>query len=68
MRVADMRVLGRWLGVEFAEQRVAHNLATYAPILAEISKLRELDLSEVHPVVVFDPARAYAGPSTTDEA
>jgi uncharacterized Ntn-hydrolase superfamily protein len=64
---ADMRVLGRWLGVECAAQRVAHNLATYAPILAEISKLRELDLSEVHPVVVFDPARAYAGPSTTGE-
>jgi hypothetical protein len=47
---------------------VAHNLATYAPILAEISKLRELDLSEVHPVVVFDPARAYAGPSAKGEA
>ncbi|MEA3095146.1 MAG: hypothetical protein QOJ04_6488, partial [Caballeronia sp.] len=65
---ADMKVLGRWLGVEFATQRVAHNLATYAPILAEISKLRELDLSEVHPVVVFDPARAYAGPSAKGEA
>ncbi|MEA3113193.1 MAG: hypothetical protein QOG58_2992 [Caballeronia sp.] len=65
---ADMKVLGRWLGVGFATQRVAHNLATYAPILAEISKLRELDLSEVHPVVVFDPARAYAGPSAKGEA
>jgi hypothetical protein len=64
----DMRVLGRWLGVEFAAQRVTHNLDTYAPILAEISKLRELDLSEVHPVVVFNPARAYAGLSSTGES
>jgi hypothetical protein len=65
---ADMRLLKRWLGVEFTAPRVAHNLATYAPILAEISKLRELDLSAVHPVVVFDPARAYAEPSTGGEA
>jgi uncharacterized Ntn-hydrolase superfamily protein len=65
---ADMRVLGRWLGVEFAAGRVAHNLAAYASILAEISKLRELDLSDVHPVVVFDLARAYTGLSTTGGA
>jgi hypothetical protein len=65
---ADMKVLGRWLGVEFAPERVAHNLTAYASILAEITKLRELDLSEVHPAVVFDPARAYAGPSVKGEA
>jgi hypothetical protein len=58
-----MQVLGRWLGVEFAADRIAHNMATYRPILAEITKLRELDLSALHPAVIFDPARSYTEPS-----
>jgi uncharacterized Ntn-hydrolase superfamily protein len=61
----DAKVLGQWMGVEFAANRAAHNLTTYRSILAEISKLRELDLSTLHPAVVFDLARAYAAPTTT---
>jgi uncharacterized Ntn-hydrolase superfamily protein len=62
----DLKVLSQWLGVEFAADRAAHNLATYRSILAEINKLRELDLSAVHPAVVFDVARAYGAPVTKD--
>jgi hypothetical protein len=48
------------LGIEFAPERVAHNLAVYRTIAEEISRLREIDLSERHPAVIFDPLRAYA--------
>jgi uncharacterized Ntn-hydrolase superfamily protein len=55
----EARVLSRWLGAEFAPQRVAHNLAVYRSIFEEISKLRTLDLAGQHPAIVFDLARAY---------
>ncbi len=65
----EVQWLGQWLGVEFAADRAAHNLDAYRPILAEIRKLRELDLSALHPAVIFDPVRAYAQPSSaTDDA
>jgi hypothetical protein len=47
------------LGVAFDERRLGENIAAFAPILDEIRKLRSLDLTEVHPVVVFDPAQGY---------
>ncbi len=31
----------------------------FAPVLAEIRKLRELDLTEVHPPIIFDPSLPY---------
>jgi len=34
-------------------------LNTYRSILAEIKKLRELDLTDVHPAVIFDPTAPY---------
>jgi hypothetical protein len=30
-------------------------LDAFAPILREISKLRRLDLTDIHPAVIFDP-------------
>ena len=56
---ADAAVLSQWMGVAFAEDRIHHNLTTYRSILGEISKLRELDLSSLHPAVIFDPARGF---------
>jgi hypothetical protein len=55
----DASVVSRWLGADFAAGRVEHNFDVYASILAEISKLRTLDLAEQHPAIVFDLARAY---------
>jgi uncharacterized Ntn-hydrolase superfamily protein len=49
--------LARWMGVEFAAERVAHNLSVYRTILDEIRKLRTLDLSARHSAIVFDVAR-----------
>jgi uncharacterized Ntn-hydrolase superfamily protein len=64
----DAKVLGQWLGVDFVADRATHNLATYRSILVEINKLRELDLSAVHPAIVFDVARTYAARVTKERA
>ena len=47
------------LGIGPESERLAGNLAAFRPILAELLKLRSVDLSEVHPAVVFDPFLPY---------
>lgn len=47
------------LGVDFAPRRLDDNLNAFADILQAIRRLRELDLTEVHPVVVFDPVGGH---------
>jgi hypothetical protein len=47
------------LGITLADERLKEVLAAYADILAAITKLRGLDLSETHPAVIFDPAAGY---------
>ncbi|CAA0128681.1 Uncharacterised protein [Starkeya nomas] len=47
------------IGLERDPRRVTHLLAQFKPVLAEIDKLRALDLSDVHPPVVFDPSLPY---------
>ena len=51
--------LARLTGSPLRAERLSAVLAAYAPILAEIARLRELDLYEVHPAVVFEPTAAY---------
>jgi len=43
------------LGISLKPERVEENLKAYADILQEIAKLRTLDLSDVHPAVIFSP-------------
>ena len=52
--------IGELFGVDFSPERLGQNLAAYRDILAEIRKLRELDLTDIHPVVLFDPGAAFA--------
>jgi len=47
------------LGVEHTPERLAENLESYRGILEEIRKLRELDLTEVHPAIIFEPTAPY---------
>ena len=47
------------LGVDVTSQRLSENLASYQDILGEIRKLRELDLTDVHPAIVFEPTSVY---------
>lgn len=54
-------LLRELFGIGPESERLDENLAAYASILEEIKKLRVLDLSDVHPVVVFDPSIPYRG-------
>ena len=47
------------LGVDLDAARLDANLQAFADILAAIRRLRECDLTDVHPAVVFDPAGGY---------
>lgn len=53
------------LGLDLPPERVAEGLAAFADILAELRKLRRLDLTETHPAVIFDAAAAFGGESET---
>jgi len=47
------------LGVYVTAERLQDNLESYRSILAEIQKLRSLDLTDIHPTVIFEPTAAY---------
>lgn len=49
------------IGIDVPPERLAENLAAYRDILAEIRKLQSLDLTDVHPAIVFDAAAGYEG-------
>ena len=48
-------ILQHVLGTAHPAQRLTEVLAAYEDILREIGKLRDLDLTDIHPAVVFDP-------------
>jgi len=47
------------LGLDLPPERLQEVLAAYRDILAEVNKLRTLDLTDVHPAVVFEPTAPY---------
>lgn len=47
------------LGLALTPERLDEVLAAYRDILEDIRKLRELDLTDVHPAVVFEPTAPY---------
>lgn len=47
------------IGLDLPDARLDEELAAFADIAAAIRKLRALDLTEVHPVVIFDPTLPY---------
>ena len=46
---------GELFAADFESSRLKSNLEAFQPVLSEIKKLRTLDLSDVHPGVVFAP-------------
>lgn len=46
-------------GVDLDDERLDALVPELEGILREVRKLRELDLTEEHPVVVFDPMTVY---------
>lgn len=53
--------LRRVTGLPFDDARMTELLEKYGPMLAEIEKLRSLDLKDVFPAVRFDPETASRG-------
>ena len=51
----ELQKLVEALGVELPSERRAAVLAAFQPVAEEIAKLRDLDLTDVHPAVVFSP-------------
>ncbi|KAA0110510.1 DUF1028 domain-containing protein [Methylobacterium sp. P1-11] len=47
------------IGLRQEPGRTAHLLARFAPVLTEIARLRDLDLADIHPPIVFDPTLPY---------
>lgn len=46
-------------GLDLPPERLQEVLAAYADILREIEKLRGLELTDVHPAIVFEPTAPY---------
>jgi len=46
-------------GTPVGRERLQEVITAYEPILSEIAKLRELDLTEVHPAIIFEPTAVY---------
>lgn len=53
------------LGIDLDPERREAVLKAYADVLVEIRKLRALDLTDVHPCVIFEPTAAYRRSSGT---
>jgi putative NADH-flavin reductase len=47
------------LGTSLSDERFREILAAFDDVLAEIRKLRSLDLKDVHPAVIFEPTAPY---------
>jgi hypothetical protein len=47
------------LGAGVSPARLAENIETFSDILEEIRKLRTLDLTDIHPPLLFDPTAVY---------
>jgi len=47
------------LGTSLSDERFSEVLAAFDDVLAEIRKLRSLDLKDVHPAVIFEPTASY---------
>ena len=54
----ELEMLVEALGIQLEKERRSAVLAAFQPMAQEIAKLRSLDLTDVHPAVVFSPVPA----------
>ena len=47
------------LGLDLSPERLGEVLHAFRAVLEEIQKLRQLDLTDLHPAVIFEPTAAY---------
>jgi len=56
---ADIDPYKELFALDLPPERLQEVLAAYGDILGEINKLRDLDLTDVHPAIVFEPTAPY---------
>ena len=54
----ELETLVAALGIELEKERRSAVLAAFQPVAQEIAKLRSLDLTDVHPAVIFSAVPA----------
>jgi hypothetical protein len=54
-----LALLAQVCGTPLEPQRLRALLADCRPILDEIARLREVDLADLHPALIFDPTAPY---------
>ena len=59
MAERDMPRLQEVIGLDVPDEELAGELVAFADIAAAIRSLRALDLTEVHPVVIYDATIPY---------
>ncbi|MBF6570754.1 MAG: hypothetical protein IVW54_17955 [Candidatus Binataceae bacterium] len=47
------------LGLDLPPERLSEVLQAFRAVLDEVEKLRQLDLTEIHPAIIFEPTAAY---------
>ena len=47
------------LGLDLPPERLAEVLNAFRGVLEELRKLRALNLTEIHPSIIFEPTAAY---------
>ncbi len=62
-----MDLLKEISGLRLDDERMGKVLEAYRPVLKEIEKLRQLDLRDVHPAVLFDPSQPYRASDSQDK-
>ena len=60
---ASISTMQDLLGTSLSDERFREILVAYDDVLAEIRKLRSLDLKDVHPAVIFEPTARYRAES-----
>jgi putative NADH-flavin reductase len=55
----SLDLMGDIIAAHVSAERFQQNLVAFRDVLSEIKKLRQLDLTEVHPAIIFDPGAAY---------
>jgi hypothetical protein len=57
--LSDLPSLEQICGLSLTPERLNEVLNAYMDILVEIRKLRDLELTDVHPPILFDPLAVY---------
>lgn len=58
-KVLNTELMERLSGSTVGSARLLEILSEYESIFQEIARLRELDLQDIHPAVIFEPTAPY---------